>query len=105
MSRRRQRLRCRAMKSLITGACGFIGSHMTRGRRRRTGRAPCTAQVKRPLLEYDQVQYFGHDFLYSNEKLKQTGFVFEYPEPEPGLRETLRWYGDHGWLPASSRRG
>lgn len=60
---------------------------------------------KRPLLEYDQVRYFGHDFLYSNEKLKQTGFTFEYPQPEPGLRETLRWYRDNGWLTASARRG
>ncbi len=53
---------------------------------------------KRPLLEYDQVQYFGYDFLYSNHKLKDTGFELEYPQPEPGLRETLRWYRDQGWL-------
>lgn len=52
----------------------------------------------RPLLEYDQVQYFGYDFRYSNEKLKATGFRFDYPEPEPGLRETLRWYASQGWL-------
>lgn len=66
-------------------------------------------QGKRPLLEYDQVQYFGRDYLYSNEKLKSTGFRFEWPEPEPGLRETLRWYVDNGWVkrrqqvPASAR--
>jgi nucleoside-diphosphate-sugar epimerase len=53
---------------------------------------------KRPFLEYDQVQYFGHNYLYSNDKLKRTGFRFRWPQPEPGLRETLRWYLDHGWI-------
>lgn len=62
----------------------------------------------RPLLEYDQVQYFGHDFVYATDKLRSTGFVFEYPTPEEGLRETLRWYRENGWIkikPAKSRRG
>ena len=53
---------------------------------------------KRPKLEYDQVQYFGYDFSYSIDKLLATGFRFEYPQPEPGLRETLRWYRDQGWI-------
>lgn len=53
---------------------------------------------KRPLLEYDQVQYFGRDYRYSNEKLKSTGFRFAWPDPEPELRATLRWYVDRGWL-------
>lgn len=59
----------------------------------------------RPLLEYDQVQYFGRDYLYSNEKLKATGFRMRWPDPEPGIRETLRWYVENGWLrPARSRK-
>ena len=61
---------------------------MARARRRGT----------RPLLEHDQVQYFGHDFRYANDKLKSTGFSFAWPEPEPGLRRTLRWYVDNGWV-------
>ncbi|MDP9067728.1 MAG: NAD(P)-dependent oxidoreductase [Actinomycetota bacterium] len=60
---------------------------------------------KRPLLEYDQVQYFGYDFRYSNDKLKRTGFTFEYPQPEPGLRETLRWYRDNGWIAPTNGGG
>jgi nucleoside-diphosphate-sugar epimerase len=60
---------------------------------------------RRPTLEYDSVQYFGHDFLYSNDKLKATGFTFDYPQPEPGLRETLRWYIEQGWLQPRSARG
>jgi nucleoside-diphosphate-sugar epimerase len=64
----------------------------------------------RPLLEYDQVQYFGRDYLYSTDKLKSTGFKFRWPQPEPGLRSTLNWYLANGWLtkrsatPRSSRR-
>lgn len=53
---------------------------------------------KRPLLEYDQVQYFGRDYIYANDKLKQTGFEFESAQPEEGLRSTLRWYVDNGWI-------
>jgi nucleoside-diphosphate-sugar epimerase len=63
---------------------------------------------KRPLLEYDQVQYFGRDYIYSNAKLKQTGFEFELPQPEEGLRATLGWYVDNGWIDArhvARRRG
>ena len=63
----------------------------------------------RPLLEYDQVQYFGRDFIYSTDKLKATGFKFRWPDPEPGLRATLNWYVANGWLarptPESDRRG
>lgn len=52
----------------------------------------------RPLLEHDSIQYFGRDFRYSTDKLKATGFRFERPQPEQGLRETLRWYRDNGWI-------
>lgn len=58
----------------------------------------------RPLLEYDQVQYFGRDFIYTNDKLKGTGFEFERPLPEPGLRETVRWYLEHGWISGPRKR-
>jgi nucleoside-diphosphate-sugar epimerase len=59
----------------------------------------------RPVLEYDQVQYFGYDFRYSIDKLLATGFRFDHPQPEPGLRETLRWYRERGWIPAKKKEG
>lgn len=59
----------------------------------------------RPVLEYDQVQYFGYDFVYSIDKLLATDFSFEYPQPERGLRETLRWYREKGWIPARRKEG
>lgn len=79
-----------AMRKVLSG-----GAKVSMAMARRTG--------KRPLLEYDQVQYFGYDFLYSNDKLKNTGFVFDHPRPEPGLRETLRWYRRQGWLSDRTR--
>lgn len=45
-----------------------------------------------PKFEKDMVKYFGVDLVCSNEKLKKTGFQFEYPEFEPGLKATLPWY-------------
>ena len=80
----------KAMRKVLSGA-----ARMSMARAKKKG--------TRPLLEYDQVQYFGRDFVYSIEKLKATGFVMKYPEPEQGLRETLHWYVDNGWLkkPAS----
>lgn len=59
----------------------------------------------RPVLEYDSVQYFGRDYRYSNDKLKATGFSFDWPEPEPGIRATLRWYLEHGWLTPATGGG
>jgi nucleoside-diphosphate-sugar epimerase len=60
--------------------------------------AAARRQGKRPVLEYDQVQYFGRNYLYSTDKLKSTGFRFRWPDPEPGLRDTLAWYMEAGWL-------
>jgi hypothetical protein len=59
---------------------------------------------RRPLLEYDSVQYFGRDYVYSTDKLKATSFTFEYPYPEEGLRATVRWYRENGWLAASEKK-
>jgi nucleoside-diphosphate-sugar epimerase len=64
----------------------------------RVSMASARRSGKRPVLEYDSVQYFGRNYVYSNEKLKRTGFTFEWPTPEAGLRETLRWYLDQGWI-------
>lgn len=51
-----------------------------------------------PVLEEDSVSYFGHDFVYSNEKLKKLGFEFLYPDARVGIEETIAWYKEQGWL-------
>lgn len=51
-----------------------------------------------PPLEAGPIQYFGEDFRYSNDKLKGTGYRFVYPDARKGIRETLEWYRDQGWI-------
>ena len=51
-----------------------------------------------PKLEADTVAYLGNEFLYSNQKLKDTGFAFLYPDAREGIRETLEWYKHEGWI-------
>ena len=55
--------------------------------------------VKRPrLLEPDTIQYLGVDIAYSNQKLKDAGYSFLYPDARTGLRETVDWYRRSGWI-------
>jgi UDP-glucose 4-epimerase len=51
-----------------------------------------------PALEQDSAMYFGHDFVYSSEKIKQTGFEFLYPDARVGIEETIAWYKEQGWI-------
>ncbi len=53
---------------------------------------------KPPKFERDSLRYFGKDFVYSNEKLKKTGFRFDYPDFKVGLKETVAWYKAAGWV-------
>ena len=49
-------------------------------------------------LETDTVAFFGEDFAYANEKLKATGYDFLYPDAREGIRDTMDWYRDNGWI-------
>jgi len=49
-------------------------------------------------LEPAVVDYLGHDFLYANDKLKKTGYTFVYPDARDGIRDTVRWYQEQGWI-------
>ncbi len=54
-------------------------------------------KMKSPV-EADMVRFLGHDFVYSNEKLKSTGYRFIYPDARHGLRDTVLWYRENGWI-------
>ena len=54
-------------------------------------------RLKSPV-EADMVRFIGHDFVYSNEKLKATGYQFVYPDARHGLRDTVLWYRENGWI-------
>ncbi len=53
---------------------------------------------KKSPLEADTIAYLNGDFVYSNEKLKATGYKFIYPDARHGLRDTVQWYRDEGWI-------
>jgi len=53
---------------------------------------------KKPVIERDAVQYLFHDYWLDNSKIKELGYKLVYPDIKEGLKETIRWYRDAGWL-------
>lgn len=51
-----------------------------------------------PLIERDQAAYFGLNFVYSNEKIRQLGFQSRYADVREGLQDTLHWMKSVGVL-------
>jgi len=66
----------------------FIAAALGRWRKKIFGGKP-------PKFEKDTVKYFGADYVCDNSKLRSTGFQFEYPTFESGLRDTVPWYLEH----------
>ncbi len=52
----------------------------------------------KPFLERPVLEYFACEKIFDNSKLKSTGFEFTYPTAEKGLKETISWYKENGWL-------
>ncbi len=50
------------------------------------------------ILEKATLEYMASNRIWDNSKLKATGFEFKYPTMEKGMKETLKWYKDNGWL-------
>jgi len=46
-------------------------------------------------IEPDILEYLTEDFIFSNAKLKSTGFQFKYPDARLAFRETYEWYQSH----------
>lgn len=74
---------------LLTGVLGLVAK----------GMLP-VAKVTgwRPPLEPDSVKYMKLDFWVSNQKLKDLGYRFVYPDARHGILQTLAWYQEQGWL-------
>ena len=53
---------------------------------------------KKPVIERDAVKYLFHDYWLDNSKIKELGYKLVYPDIKEGLKETIRWYKDEGWL-------
>ncbi|MHA1264706.1 MAG: NAD-dependent epimerase/dehydratase family protein [Candidatus Helarchaeota archaeon] len=52
----------------------------------------------RPRFEASMAGYITHQYYFSNQKLKNLGFQFRYPDFKQGTLETLLWYREQGWL-------
>jgi len=52
----------------------------------------------RPFIEKDMVYYLKAVYTFSNEKLRALGYEMLYPDLLEGLRETIEWYKDNGYL-------
>jgi UDP-glucose 4-epimerase len=53
---------------------------------------------KKPEIERDAVKYLFHDYWLDNSKIKELGYKLIYPDIKEGLKETIKWYKDEGWL-------
>ena len=53
---------------------------------------------KKPAVERDAVKYLFHNYWLDNSKIKSLGYKLVYPDIKEGLKETIRWYKDEGWL-------
>lgn len=62
------------------------------------------ADVLKPQLDRDFFTYISSDHMFDTSKLINTGFRLEYPNAWDGLRETIDWYEDQGWIPNVRRR-
>lgn len=51
-----------------------------------------------PLLERGPLEIFPVDLYISNQKLRDLGYVFEYPRPQRGVEEVVAWMREEGLL-------
>ncbi|MHA1274753.1 MAG: NAD-dependent epimerase/dehydratase family protein [Promethearchaeota archaeon] len=67
----------------------FEANHL---RKKVNGKAPV------PKLETDTISYMFGNYKFSNQKIKDAGYKFKYPDRRIGLIEVIKWYDQHGWL-------
>lgn len=52
-----------------------------------------------PSIDSDAMDYFTDQSIMDMSRLRDAGFVFNYPDSREGLKETVQWYIDNKWLP------
>lgn len=52
----------------------------------------------RPLFDLPMVEYLHQNFRFSNKKIKDLGFRFEYASYERGIKEAFDWYIENKWI-------
>jgi nucleoside-diphosphate-sugar epimerase len=53
-----------------------------------------------PRLEIPWLDYLAGNQYFDNSKIKELGFRMHYPNFREGMREVIRWYKRHRWIPA-----
>lgn len=67
-------------------------AHVWLGLQRRCG-------VRRvQVFEVQSVRYLTSSYWLSNRKSLAMGFVYKYPDVRDGLRDTMQWFRQNGWL-------
>ena len=46
----------------------------------------------------DSLNYVGRDVVIANNKLKDLGYEFEYADARDGIRDTVKWFYQEGWM-------
>lgn len=68
------------------------GAHLWRWLEQRFG-------VPRPrVFEVQSAAYVSSSYWLSNRKSQRTGFTYRYPDVREGLKDTIAWMKDMGWL-------
>jgi nucleoside-diphosphate-sugar epimerase len=50
------------------------------------------------IFEVQSATYIGSSYWISNRKTLRAGFVYQYPDVREGLKDTVAWMHDMGWL-------
>ncbi len=52
-----------------------------------------------PRLDRGFLDYMSGDYVLDNTRLKSLGYRLKHPDARQGIKESVRWYQDQGWLP------
>jgi nucleoside-diphosphate-sugar epimerase len=55
------------------------------------------------VFEIQSAHYMSSSYWISNRKSLETGYEYRFPEVKEGLKDTIAWFRDMGWLTDSSR--
>ena len=57
-----------------------------------------------PKMDAEFLVFGINEAVYSNQKLKDKGFAFTFPDFESGWRNTISWYQENRWMPELSEQ-
>ena len=55
------------------------------------------------VFEIQSTTYVSSSYWLSNRKTLAAGFEYRYPDVREGLKDTMTWFREHGWLTDKGR--